>query len=425
MPVKNIICVFARLLSTKTTRSTKLLVAIAGFVLALNACADSNKQYSLKYLVEFDVKNRTAKVTLSIPDAALVNYFDFNLDTAIHSNVEANGKLEIKDGRAKWTPPHKSAQLSLNVNLIHQRKSGAYDAYVTNDWTIFRGDDLIPPAKVSSKPGASSQATLAFKLPTQWPHVNTGWEEISENTFSIDNPERRFDRPVGWMIAGKLGTRIDRIGNTRISVSAPKESNFRRMDMLTFLNVVWPQVEKAFGKTPPFLLIVGADDPMWLGGLSAPNSLYLHEDRPLVSENGTSALIHELSHMVSGIRGRKNHDWIAEGLIEFYSVELLYRAGAMTTSRRDKVYKQLTDWSKNVKTLLKIHSTGATTARAVLLFDELDKEIRGNSQYTIDDFTKKLMKTKKVDLEDAQKACKQLTGKLCKTLISPLLVSSK
>ena len=44
----------------------------------------------------------------------------------------------------------------------------------------------------------------------------------------------------------------------------------------------------------PRLLIVSAGDPMWRGGLSGPSSMFLHSDRPLISENRTSTLLHEL-----------------------------------------------------------------------------------------------------------------------------------
>ena len=49
--------------------------------------------------------------------------------------------------------------------------------------------------------------------------------------------------------------------------------------------------------------VVGAADPMWRGGLSASNSLFLHADRPLISENGTSTLVHELTHVITRVRG--------------------------------------------------------------------------------------------------------------------------
>ena len=35
--------------------------------------------------------------------------------------------------------------------------------------------------------------------------------------------------------------------------------------------------------------MVGANDPMWRGGLSAPRSLYLHSGRPLIESDGPTS----------------------------------------------------------------------------------------------------------------------------------------
>jgi predicted metalloprotease with PDZ domain len=166
---------------------------------------------------------------------------------------------------------------------------------------------------------------------------------------------------------------------------------------------------------------------MWRGGLSASNSLFLHSDRPLVSENGTSPLLHELTHMVTRISGAStantNDDWIAEGLAEFYSFELLYRADGMTKSRRSKIIKNLAKWGAEVKHLRKSKSTGPVTARAVVLLDELDKEIRkrSNNKYSIDDVTRDLMKTRKVSLDDLHNSVEKLIGPKIDALNSSLL----
>ncbi|MGB5445450.1 MAG: hypothetical protein WBM99_08075, partial [Psychromonas sp.] len=196
-----------------------------------------------------------------------------------------------------------------------------------------------------------------------------------------------------------------------------------RMDVLAFFNFVWPEVENVFQKLPPKLLIVGAGDPMWRGGLSAPNSLFLHADRPLVSENATSALLHELVHVVTRIRGGKKADWIAEGLAEYYSIELLHRAGGMTDDRYKKVRKWLKNWSKDVKTLRVNRSAGPTTARAVILLQDLDQEIRDktNNKGSLDNVTRALMQEGKVSLESLRGIAEALTGGKLKTLDSALL----
>ncbi len=368
-----------------------------------------------------------AFVKIKIDNGELLRKLTFGNERNIYSDLHANGKLTTKGKRVEWELPVGEASLSYFVLLTNERSPGKFDSRVTREWALFRGDDLIPPVETVEIPNAYAVAELEFILPESWRSVETGWPRKKGNVFTVDNPERLFDRPTGWMIAGKIGTRRATVKKTGIAVSAPAGEGMRRMDALTFFNFVWPELNKAFEKTPEKLLVVGAGDPMWRGGLSASNSLFLHSDRPLVSENGTSPLLHELTHMVTRISGKvtekTNDDWIAEGVAEFYSFELLYRADGMTKARRTKIINSLAKWGKDVEHLRKTKSTGPITARAVVLLDELDKEIRkrSNNKHNIDDVARELMTLRKVSLEDLTKITQKLIGPKIETLNSPLL----
>ena len=124
------------------------------------------------------------------------------------------------------------------------------------------------------------------------------------------------------------------------------------------------------------LTIVSAGDPMWRGGLSAPQSVFLHAERPLISENATSTLLHEIMHVVLDFSTDRDHDWITEGIAEFYSLELLRRSGTITRPRFDIAREWQEDWSRSSTRLCGGSSSGPTTARAVGVFMELDREIR-------------------------------------------------
>lgn len=408
--------------------SIAILLIMSAQLMAANG-TQQPLAYELTYQITFDPKQQGAQVVINVDKGELLRHLRFSNARDIYSNIRANGKLTLKDKQVVWDLPSGGAHISFFVTLTNERDSGKYDALVTKDWAIFRGDDLIPPVYIDTGEvmGSYANATMEVILPEGWDSIETGWPRKKGNLFSIDNPERRFDRPTGWMIAGKIGTRRATISKTSIAVSAPKGENFQRMDSLTFFNFVWPEVYSAFKKTPKKLLVVGADDPMWRGGLSASNSLFLHADRPLVSENGTSPLLHELTHMVTRITGvataSANDDWIAEGLAEFYSFELLYRADGMTKSRRNKIIKNLSKWGAEVKHLRKSKSSGPVTARAVVLLDELDKELRkrSNNQHNIDDVVRDLMEIRKVSLDDLRKSAEKLIGPEITALKSPLL----
>ena len=159
---------------------------------------------------------------------------------------------------------------------------------------------------------------------------------------------------------------------------------------------------------------------MWRGGLSSPNSFYLHSSRPLISENYTSTLIHELVHVATRIRDADGADWITEGLAEFYAIELLRRAGGMTEDRYRKVREDLSNWGKDIDTLRAKHSSGARTARATIFFQDLDREIRARSDdaLNLDDVTRKLMHQRNVDRAQLKRIAEDLVGRPLKTFDS-------
>jgi hypothetical protein len=243
------------------------LLIIWIIVLSPMPLADGIPTYPIHYHVTLNPEKGRAEVVIESDHNGLLALLDFNIRSGRYSDIQANGQLEIKNGRALWHPPESEARMTFNVTINRERSPGGYDAYMTKDWAIFRGDNLIPAARVRTHKPAASEAYLNFTLPEHWTSVNTGWEQLDERRFRIDNPERRFDRPTGWMIAGALGTRREQLGNTEVVVSAPRGTDLRRMDILTFLAIAWPEMESAFGDSPPRMLIVGHGATMWRGGL--------------------------------------------------------------------------------------------------------------------------------------------------------------
>jgi hypothetical protein len=400
----------------------RILLTALAVALSLPLLAEEAPTYPIHYQVTLNPDKGRAEVVIETDHNGLLTLLDFNVRSERYSDIEANGELVLKNGRALWYPPAKNARMTFNVRINQERPPGAYDALIEKDWAIFRGDNIIPSARVRTFKRAATEAYLTFKLPEHWTGVSTGWDKLDKRRFRVDNPERRFDRPTGWMIAGKLGIRRERLGDTEVVVSAPKGTQLHRMDVLTFLTIAWPEVQAAFGETPPKMLIVGHGDPMWRGGLSASNSLFLHADRALVTENSTSPLLHEVVHIVTRVYGKPGHDWISEGLAEFYSFELLYRAGAMTDARRQHVIEGLAKRGGTVKTLIKPNAGGATTARAVIVFDDLDREIRAVTcnKHNLDQVIRALMAKRTVDLDDLREEAEKLLGKPAKTLVGPV-----
>ncbi|SDS52990.1 M61 metallopeptidase family protein [Pseudomonas oryzae] len=376
----------------------------AVLLFALAAPLAAAQRVDLDYQVRFLPDRDQAEVSLTLEQGEAVRFFDFLLgDEGAYSDFKAEGEWQQDaPGRGVWRPQAGKARLSYRVKISHARDNGRFDARMTPDWALLRGDDLVPSARVSLDDGVVLVSRLQFELPEGWKSVETGWPRIGKNRFRIDNPERLFDRPTGWILAGKLGVRRTTLGKTEVAVAAPVGERLRRMDILTLLTFVWPHAQAVFPREPGKLLIVGAGEPMWRGGLSAGNSLFMHSDRPLVSENGTSSLVHELVHVFSRISDTDRSDWITEGLAEYYAIELMRRAGGLSEERYEKIREQLARWSRKVTSLRGERASGAVTARAVLLLQDLDAEIRKASagERSLDDVTRGLMRLKKASTED-------------------------
>ncbi|WP_252273915.1 hypothetical protein [Pseudomonas subflava] len=393
-------------------------------LLGLSMPSWAAKRVDLDYSVQFLPDSDQAEVRLTLEEGEVIRSLDFNLgDEGYYSDFEADGEWQTKGERGVWKPAKGKSSLSYKVRISHPRDNGKFDARMTPKWALLRGDDLVPAARMDKEDKVELVARLQFQLPGGWSGVETGWPKIGDNKFRIDNPARKFDRPTGWILAGKLGSRRAQLGDTDVTVSAPVGEGMRRMDVLTLLTFIWPEAQSVFPRDPGKLLIVGAGDPMWRGGLSAPNSIFFHAERPLVSENGTSSLVHELVHVFSRIRDTDKSDWISEGLAEYYAIELMRRAGGMSEDRYQATRKKLVGWSKKVGSLRTERSTGPVTARAVLLLQELDREIRKSTdnQRSLDDVTRGLMRLDKVSTKDFVEISENVMGGSSDVLDTKLL----
>lgn len=400
-------------------RFATLLVFIQCSLFAPLASAQTS-HYRADWTLALRAGDDQATVTLELEDGRAVHEVRFRYDPARFSDfATTGGELEVTDERVVWQPSRENARLSFRARITRERanqnQDKSYDALMTDDWALFRGDRIVPRMRVTARAGAESDAYLHFDVPADW-GVNTGWplEQASAdgNSYRLDDPDRNFDRPRGWMMVGKLGARRDHVGSTYFSVVAPLGSQVDRMGWLTLVSLVYPEVEKAFGKVPEKLLLVSGDDPLWRGGLSGPNSFFFHSSRKAISENGTSPLLHEITHVITRISGTYNDDWIAEGLAEYYGIEFLHRAGGISDAKRAEILADLAAWGAEAPQLRVQQSSGPVTARAVVVFDQLDKEIAELTAgaANLDAVMRLLMEERRVGLQDVQQAFTAVTG---------------
>jgi hypothetical protein len=193
------------------------------------------------------------------------------------------------------------------------------------------------------------------------------------------------------MALGRIGVLREKVAGSSVAVAGPFRQKLRRQDILALLRWTLPSLRNVIGALPERLLVAGAGDPMWRGGLSGPASLFIHAERPLIAPDGTSPILHEMFHAATGAHSIVDGDWAVEGLAELYSVELLMRSRTMSKSRYERVLQRIAARGAGAK-LLGHESHGDSTARAVTVLRELDAELRARSeqQKTLDDVVAEL-----------------------------------
>ncbi len=394
--------------------SVVLLAVLAACGVEPSESADGpvEREYDVHFTVTADPDNAAVDVEMKLRQPRdLVRTMTFSSITPALSDFSGDGELLQQGDSLQWTPPEKGGTLSWRARVAHRRSGNGYDAWLGTDWGIFRAEDIIPRARTRTLKGSESDTTLEFVLPADWSAITE--YPASSDPIRVRRPDRRFDQPTGWIVVGDLGVRRERIAGIRVAVAAPQGEAARRMDMLALLNWTLPELAALLPEPPARLTVVSAGDPMWRGGLSAPASLFIHADEPLISENSTSVLVHEVLHAALSLRSAPSMDWIVEGLAEYYGLELLRRGGAITTRRYERALAALSEWASEAEVLCGPDSTGAITAKAVTVLSALDRELQHRSpdDVTLDDLLRRLLALEQaVDLATLVRLAEELTG---------------
>lgn len=266
-----------------------------------------------------------------------------------------DGKITQIGSDIVWKPMGLQASLSYRVVVPHERKPGIYDSYGKKDWVITRTADLFPRKRLQFRKAGKSLTTVSFDLPPGWSAVSE-MPRIGDNSFRAfesDENEYEYDRPTGWLLYGKIESRKVAAREAKITIAypydfiKPSESSddervLRREKYLKWFEKKLDHMQEIYAKVIPlmadflpeyakeFLVIIGKD-PMWRGGLSGENSLYLNRGVPNITKDHTSTLVHEYFHVSDGfIKDKQDAEWLVEGLAEFYSLRLLYDAKIST-----------------------------------------------------------------------------------------------
>jgi hypothetical protein len=366
-----------------------LILVLAAGLPGAPAIAAAARPYDVHFHARFEPDDGFAYATIEVVQSrGRLSQLDFNAPSPRFSQFEGDGEIAREGDRLLWRVPEGGGRLNYRVLVDKQRRgSGAHDARMTKTWVVMRLDNLFPSARVVGSPRASSRSTLHLTGPSGWAY-ETPYGPARE-PVEVTERGRRFTRPVGWFAAGDIGIRRSVIAGRDVAIAGPRGENFRRMDMLTFLHWTIPELARVVPTLPDRLVIVAGSDDMWRGGLSGPASLYLHPGRPLVSGNSTSTLLHELMHVAMQGLGEHGDDWIVEGVPEYYSLVILLRSGGIDGERFERALDWLQRWVRREDGKLAHPSNGADTARAALLFRDLDLELASKGA-RLDDVVREL-----------------------------------
>jgi len=416
---------------------TRLARRLAGPALVLAAASalgqESPPPAKLHYDMLFEATlvptERLARARMRI-GANQVHRFVFHIDPARHQNLRGDGSLVVEGRSATWVPPPAGGSLRYDFRIDHLRDASAYDARISEQWAIFRAGDLFPSARVLAVVGSTSRSRLRLRVPKGW-SVAVPYKRRADGSYEVVNESRRFARPTGWMALGRLGVLREKIAGSSVAIAGPFRQELRRQDILALLRWTLPSLRGVLGALPERMLVAGAGDPMWRGGLSGPSSVFIHAERPLITPDGSSPILHELFHAASGARAVVDGDWIVEGLAELYSVELLARSRSMSKARFERMIGRIEARGAQAK-LLGYHSTGASTARAVAVLRRLDAELRGRTeqQKTLDDVVAELARKRQpISTASFQATAEQVSGLeldgFFRTQVEPILERSR
>ena len=130
--------------------------------------AQAAQRVDLDYHVRLVPQADQAEVRLTLEKGEVIRSLDFNLgEEGTYSDFQADGQWsQEQPGRGVWKPAAGKAQLSYRVRISHARGDGRFDARMTEDWALFRGDDLVPPVHLDEVDGTVLVARLQFELPS-------------------------------------------------------------------------------------------------------------------------------------------------------------------------------------------------------------------------------------------------------------------
>jgi predicted metalloprotease with PDZ domain len=314
------------------------LLALVALVLAgaLVGRAEDRSTFSVDYVVRLSRRHPgEARVRWLLAGIDEIQSFRLVFRDDRITDVRGTGKLVWRGRTLHWTPGGPYASLRYKVAIDHRRGSSEhFDSYAAEDWVATRALYLFPEINVTFRAGvvgAHSRARLLFRLPRGWRSAAVQ-APLGDDAYQLGEPGKRFDRPRGWFLLGRIGERHRTIAGAEVTVATVPGSTLDVRRLFGLYRKTMPMLAEVLGPPPPRLLVVSVVDPMWHGGLSGEDSFLVNARIPLRSPDRTSTYLHELFHVWQPFQPGPDGRWITEGLAEYYTLVLQHRAGRLSDS---------------------------------------------------------------------------------------------
>jgi hypothetical protein len=342
--------------------------------------AAGKETFSIDYIVTISASApEVAHVRWELAGIEEIKAFRLRFAADRLKGFRGSGKLQPLDGGLLWEPAGPYAHLTYRVAIDHARgQHGRFDSYGGRDWVLSRAHDLFPRIDVECYPDTpppKSRARLIFRLPRGWRSAAALAAE-GPDTYRLNEPGKILDRPRGWFALGKFTLDRQEIAEIMVQVARMPGSTVQAPALFHFLTTTLPPLKKLLLTGPRTVLLVSAPDPMWHGGISGENSIYMHASRPLRTPDKTSPWLHEMFHVLQPYKPGPDADWIEEGTAEFYSLELQRRAGlidAAAYTRALGYFERFGLWNVDLR---QQQDNAATNNSAPLVMYALDQRIQ-------------------------------------------------
>ena len=129
-------------------------------------------EYRIEVTVTPNPEDRQFNVSLRVRQPRpLLRELSFRAPEPIYSDFSGDGEVSRDGERVIWLPPRRGGTLSWTTTAQRERSNDAFDAHMSDEWAMFRGSDLMPPARTRTIEDAVSKTTLKFDLPKDWTSI--------------------------------------------------------------------------------------------------------------------------------------------------------------------------------------------------------------------------------------------------------------